>query len=85
MIDGLIKKLSPDAFMKLLPELRQAFGYFTPLETDRIAGKAAALHGVKSRNCFRAGWSLVEEYEYGEALDAYASQAGKKKEGGGQI
>lgn len=85
MIDGLIKKLSPDAFMKLLPELRQAFGYFTPLETDRIAGKAAALHGVKKQELLQGRVVSLEEYEYGEALDAYASQAGKKKEGGGQI
>ena len=47
MIDGLLAKLSVDAFMKPLPELRQASGYFTPRETDRIAKKAAALHGVK--------------------------------------
>lgn len=72
MIDGLLAKLSADAFMKLLPELRQAFGYFTPLETDRIAGKAAALHGAKKQELLLGRMVSPEEYEYGEALDAYA-------------
>lgn len=74
MIDGMLAKLSVDAFMKLLPELRQAFGYFTPLETDRIAGKAAALHGVKKQELLLGRVVSLEEYEYGEALDAYAAK-----------
>lgn len=73
MIDGLLAKLSVDAFMKLLPELRQAFGYFTPLETDRIAKKAAALHGVKKEELLKGRMVSPEEYEYGETLDAYAA------------
>ena len=44
LIDGLLASLSAEEFMSLLPELRLAFGYFTPLETDRIAGQAAGLH-----------------------------------------
>ncbi len=72
MIDGLLEKLSGEAFMKLLPELRQAFGYFTPLEIDRIAGKAAGLHGVKKQEVLHGRMVLPAEYEYGEALDAWA-------------
>lgn len=72
MIDGLLAKLSAEAFMKLLPELRQAFGYFTPLETDRLAGKAAALHGVKKQELLKGRIVSAFEYEYGETLDAYA-------------
>lgn len=72
MIDGLLAKLSAEAFMKLLPELRQAFGYFTPLEVDRIAEKAAAMHGAKKRELFRGRQVSALEYEYGEVLDAYA-------------
>lgn len=75
MIDGLLAKLQTEAFMKLLPELRQAFGYFTPLETDRIAGKAAAIHGVKRQELLRGRIVSPEEYEYGEMLDAYAVRA----------
>lgn len=72
MIDGLLAKLSSDAFMKLLPELRMAFGYFTPLETDRIAGKAAAFCGVKKQDILRGGEVSPFTYEYGELLDTYA-------------
>lgn len=75
MIDGLLGKLSPEAFMKLLPEFRQAFGYFTPLEIDRIAGKAAGLHGANRQELLHGRMVLPAEYEYGEALDAYAAKA----------
>lgn len=74
MIDELLGKLPAEAFMKLLPEFRQAFGYFTPLETDRIAGKAAGLHGVKKKTLLRGRAVSAPEYEYGERLDAYAAQ-----------
>lgn len=74
MIDELLGSLSAEAFMKLLPELRMAFGYFTPLETDRIAGKAAALHGVKKQTLLKGRTVSALEYEYGELLDAYALQ-----------
>lgn len=83
MIDGLLEKLSGEAFMKLLPELRQAFGYFTPLEIDRIAGKAAGLHGVKKQELLRGRMVLPAEYEYGEALDAYATgKMGRRADAG---
>ncbi len=84
MIHELLLELSVEAFMELLPELRQAFGYFTPLEIDRIAGKAAALCGAKSPGAFGAessggGLSSMilkgrmvtpQEYAYGELLDS---------------
>ena len=73
MIDGLLGKLSAEAFMKLLPEFRMAFGYFTPLETDRIAGKAAALHGAKKQELLHGREVSPFTYAYGEQLDAYAA------------
>lgn len=81
MIHELLAKLSVEAFMQLLPELRQAFGYFTPLEIDRIAAKAALLCGMEKENHpFLAGDFLkgrvvsAEEYAYGELLDHYARE-----------
>ena len=81
MIHDLLAKLSVTAFMELLPELRQAFGYFTPLEIDRIAGKAAALCGVEKEKYGLSGRDFLkgrivsaEEYAYGELLDAYAAE-----------
>lgn len=72
LIDELLGRLSSDEFLHLLPELRMAFGYFTPLETDRIAGRAAALHGKKKRDLLTGRKVRPEEFAYGEALDAYA-------------
>lgn len=43
--DTLIRELSMEDFMEVLPELRLAFSYFTPYETDSIAKKAAELYG----------------------------------------
>ncbi len=80
MIDGLLGKLSVEAFMNLLPELRQAFGYFTPLETDRIAGKAAAIHGAKKQELFKGRAISPMEYAYGELLDAWALKKMKEQE-----
>lgn len=74
MVDELLGRLSAEAFMGLLPELRQAFGYFTPLETDRIAKRAAELHGAKKQSLLRGRRVSPLEYEYGEALDAFAMQ-----------
>lgn len=81
MIHELLSELSVEAFMQLLPELRQAFGYFTPLEIDRIAGKAAVLcggerkkQGLLSRELLRGRMVPAEEYAYGELLDAYAAE-----------
>ena len=71
LIDVLLLKLSPEEFLSLLPELRMAFSYFTPLETDRIAGKAAALHGVNARQLLKGRKVSPLEYQYGEMLDAY--------------
>ena len=74
LIDGLLGRLSGEEFLRLLPELRMAFGYFTPLETDRIAGRAAALHGRKKRDLLTGRRVSPEEFAYGEALDAYAGE-----------
>ena len=53
LIDELLGRLSAEEFMSLLPELRLAFSYFTPMETDRIARKAAGLHGKKAGDILR--------------------------------
>ena len=71
MIDQLLGDLSAEQFMMLLPELRMAFGYFTPLETDRIAGEAAELHGVRKKALLSGRKVNPLEFEYGQQLDAY--------------
>lgn len=71
MIDQLLGDLSVEQFMMLLPELRMAFGYFTPLETDRIAGEAAELHGVRKKALLSGRKVNPLEFEYGQQLDVY--------------
>ncbi len=78
LIDGLLERLPGEEFLKLLPELRLAFSYFTPLETDRIAGRAAALHGKKKGDLLTGGSVSPGEYAYGEALDAFISKKMEK-------
>lgn len=76
LVDGLLAGLSAEEFLQLLPELRMAFGYFTPLETDRIAGKAAALHGGSADRILKGREVSPLAYEYGEALDAWGRSRG---------
>ncbi len=52
-----------------------AFGYFTPLETDRLAAKAAKLHGVSKKELLYGRPVSPLEYDYGEYLDAFAERA----------
>ncbi|WP_342551293.1 DUF5682 family protein [Paenibacillus sp. FSL R7-0652] len=46
-LNSLIEQLSYDDFIAMIPELRLAFTYFTPMETSLIAERAAKLHQVK--------------------------------------
>ncbi|WP_341281013.1 DUF5682 family protein [Paenibacillus sp. FSL H8-0537] len=43
-LNYLIEELPPDDFIAMVPELRLAFTYFTPMETSLIAERVAALH-----------------------------------------
>jgi len=45
-LSGLLERLPHEEFLRLLPELRLAFTFFTPPETSRIAAKVAELHGI---------------------------------------
>ncbi|MNI69414.1 hypothetical protein D3C73_1251570 [compost metagenome] len=50
----LIEQLPLDEFMSMVPELRLAFTYFTPMETGLIADRVASLHQVQSKELGRA-------------------------------
>ncbi len=69
-IDQLLCELEDDDFTAMLPQLRLAFSYFLPRETDRLAKSAAGFHG---------GSTLKQEavdaadYSRAEALDAWAA------------
>lgn len=48
MVDRLVQKLEFDDFWEVLPELRLAFNYFVPSETNAVAQKVAALYHTDS-------------------------------------
>ena len=71
-IDRLLCALEDDDFTRLLPELRLAFSYFVPTETDRLAKRAAALHGA-AESILRRGAVDPAAYTRAEALDAWVT------------
>lgn len=71
-VDELLCELTDEDFTALLPELRLAFSYFAPMETDRLARSAAALHGAKGSILRHRGVD-VADFARGEALDAWAA------------
>lgn len=71
-IDRLLCALEDEEFTRLLPELRLAFSYFAPTETDRLARRAAALHGAPG-SLRRGGAVDPAAYTRAEALDAWAA------------
>lgn len=71
-IDALLCELTSEDFAALLPELRLAFSYFVPMESDRIARRAAALHGAAPAAMRREAVDAAE-YARAEAVDAWAA------------
>ena len=71
-VDGLLCELSDDDFSMLLPELRLAFSYFTPMETDRLAAQAVSIHGGNQKLRHAEAVDAVS-YTWGEAVDAWAA------------
>ena len=71
-IDGLFCELEDADFTAMLPQLRLAFSYFLPRETDRLAKTAAAFHGKAEAN---GTYTAVDaaDYSRAEAVDAWAA------------
>lgn len=72
MMDAFLGQVDEEEFMELLPQLRMAFAYFTPAETDKIAKQAAGLHHKSGRELMERAEILPEWYTYGKELDQYA-------------
>ena len=73
MLDAFFSQLEEKEFMELLPQLRMAFTYFTPAETDRIAKMAAGIHGKRGEDIMQRREVMPEWYAYGRELDVYAA------------
>jgi len=69
MLDTFLLNTSSDAFVKLLPSMRLAFSFFTPIETDRIAGMVAKRFGLQKQEFRELNEVTPEEFEYGTELE----------------
>lgn len=74
ILDNFFGQVGEQEFVELLPQLRMAFAYFTPAETDKIAKQAAGLHGVGREEIMERARVLPQWYAYGKELDAYAAE-----------
>ena len=74
MMDVFLGQVDEEEFMALLPQMRMAFAYFTPAETDKIARQAAGLHHRSGRELMERAEILPDWYTYGKELDQYARQ-----------
>ncbi len=74
ILDSFLQQAENTEFMELLPELRMAFTYFTPREIDKIAEKAAALHGKTGKYITGLKEIPPDWYAYGKELEAYVLQ-----------
>ncbi len=71
IIDDFIAGTDERDFMQALPGFRLAFGYFTPVETDKISGRVAALYNVGQQTFENLKNVTPEESRYGKELEKY--------------
>lgn len=70
-LNYLIEQLSYEDFISMVPELRLAFTYFTPMETGLIAERVASLHQVEPEEMLRPAVDeqmLIQSKAWDEAL-----------------
>ena len=69
MTDELITGMEHDDFIAVLPQLRLAFGYFTPQETAGTAKAVAKLHSAVAADIHYG--KVIDErlYAFGKRLD----------------
>ena len=69
MLDDFLQRTNYEDFLKVLPQLRLAFSFFTPAEMDRLAGKVAGKYGLRGKEFAELKEVDAEEYSYGKALE----------------
>lgn len=80
LIDEFVSRIQDDEFMKLLPQLRLAFSYFTPSEIDEIAKRVTTLYGI-SKDKFEDMQAVSPQvYTYGRSFEEEILAVLKEKE-----
>ncbi|MCM1172062.1 MAG: DUF5682 family protein [Clostridium sp.] len=80
IIDAFIGRVDDAQFMQMLPQLRIAFGYFTPTEIEKIGGVVAGMYGMQKQEFNRLADVTPEQYQYGVELDQYVVEMMKQYE-----
>ena len=70
MLDDFLRETDYESFLKVLPQLRLAFSFFTPAEMDRLAEKVAKKYGLRGSEFVDLKEVTAEEYAYGKAMEA---------------
>ena len=68
-VDKLVNDVSEEEFIRVIPELRLAFSYFTPREIDEIGGNVAEIYGISKRKFENLKTVSPEIVKLGEELD----------------
>ncbi|MDE6025420.1 MAG: hypothetical protein K2G45_08200 [Lachnospiraceae bacterium] len=71
IIDEFIGRVDNEQFMKMLPQFRIAFSYFTPTEIEKIGSAIADMHGIQKQEFNALAYVTPEQYSYGTQLDEY--------------
>lgn len=69
-LDDCLARWRPEEFLQYLPDLRQAFSYLKPFETERLARQVAAQHGSTQDLSIGHGHFTAEEVQLGLTVDA---------------
>lgn len=80
IIDEFIGRVDDVQFMQMLPQLRIAFGYFTPTEIEKIGGVIAGMYGMQKQEFNRLADVTPKQRQYGADLDQYVVEMMKRYE-----
>ena len=78
-VDKLVNDVSEEEFIKVIPELRLAFSYFTPREIDEIGGNVSKMYGISKRKFHSLKGISPNVVSLGEELDKTISEFMKEE------
>lgn len=73
-LNNILKDVSGNLFLEILPDLRLAFTYFLPFETDKIAKQVSSLYNVSQESILYSELLNQEEIEYAVKVDKFCRQ-----------
>lgn len=74
-IDNVLKNINEEDFLRLLPELRLSFSFFSPNEIDQIGKYISEHYGISERKLFNVDAVNPEELNLAVELDKFGKEA----------